>query len=74
MVNAHNYYRARHRANGLSLERNLMNSAQNYAIRLARSNSGLVHSGGNYGENLAYQMDSRLKMNQNTCYGKKKNY
>ena len=46
-----------------------MDSAQNYAMELAYYDSGLVHSGGNYGENLAYQMDSRFSMDQNTCIG-----
>ena len=67
MVDQHNYYREKHHADDLTIDDDLSKSAQQYAEYLASQNNGLVHSNGDYGENLAYQMDSRLKMNQATC-------
>ena len=55
MLQRHNVLRAKHRAPALSQDATLSQNAQAYASKLARDNSGLVHSGGGskYGENLA---------------------
>jgi uncharacterized protein YkwD len=61
MLQRHNQLRSKHGAPALSQDTTLNSNAQAYAIKLARSDSGLVHSGGRgYGENLAYIMDSRF--------------
>lgn len=67
MVDQHNYYRAKHHADDLTIDDDLSKSAQQYAEYLASKNNGLVHSNGEYGENLAYQMNSRFKMDESTC-------
>ena len=50
MVNQHNKYRKLHQVDSLSVDNNLMSSAQKYAMYLAE-NSLFDHSGGDYGEN-----------------------
>lgn len=69
MISQHNYYRQKHGVDNLEEDSDIVSNAQNYALKLARSNTGLQHSSTKYGENLAYQMDSRFKLNKKTCEG-----
>lgn len=69
MISQHNYYRQKHGVNDLINDSVIASDAQTYALKLAKSNTGLQHSNTNYGENLAYQMDSRFKLNKKTCEG-----
>ena len=69
MVNQHNKYRQLHQVNDLEIDDDISKVSQKYALKLAKSDNGLKHSNGKYGENLAYQMDSRFKLNQKTCTG-----
>lgn len=54
IMNDHNHYRARHGAQPLRFDEGLNSSAQQYAERLAWQDGGLIHSSGNYGENLLF--------------------
>lgn len=66
IVDKHNFYRRRHHAPSLAEDSSLINGAQQYAQYLASTNR-FEHSNGNYGENLAMQMDSRFSANPSTC-------
>lgn len=69
MLNQHNIYRNIHQAKNLTIDDSISKISQKYAEKLAKANNELVHSNSNYGENLAYQMDSRFKLDQKTCEG-----
>lgn len=69
MLDQHNMYRQLHQVNDLTLADEISEISQNYAALLADENGGLHHSDTEYGENLAYQMNSRFRLNEETCKG-----